>query len=325
MCLGQGMERGRLSQAAAELGAAQQAGSPWKQQDLEDALFDAGVADELVEFHMERERRAFSPRGGAARDAALDAGLRDAGVRFMWSLCQAVGLLPAAGFQAATLLDVACLRRDGGILPEHLPLACTVIVKLLKKADTATTVVSNASMVPHAQRMVGCLRQLGHHVPDATEDALTAQEGILLVTLKWETQPPTVESWVSIFVSRFNIITCGIHAARLNQVWEQSMLCAQALATKLPASRDMPPLAMARGLLGVGFVCSGLLPTVAADTSVILGSLQTAVMACPREMQASCEAAVAALQKAGSEVRLAVAAQRAQQELVSAAAAQGGA
>jgi hypothetical protein len=202
---------------------------------------------------------------------------------------------------------------------------CTVIVKLLKKADSATTFVSNASMVPHAQRMVGCLRQLGHYVPDATEDALRIQEDKLVMTLKWETQPSTVESWVSIFASRFNIITCGIHAAKLRQVLEQSMLCAQALVTKLPTSPETPPLALARGLLGVSFVCLGLVPMEAADTSATLRSLQTALMACPKEMQAACEVAVAALQQAGSEVQMATAAHRAQQGLVSVDAGQGGA
>ncbi|CAK0878698.1 unnamed protein product [Prorocentrum cordatum] len=322
MCLGQRVECGGLSQATAELCAEQRGGSPLEPQGLEDALFDAGVADELVEFHMERERRNLSPRGSGARNAPLDAGLRDAGVRFMWGLCQLVGLPHAAGSQAAALLDIACLRHDGGILAGHLPLVCTVIVKLLKKTDTATIFVSNASVLPHAQRMVGCLRQLGHHVPDATEDALRFEETKLLVTLQWETQPSTIESWVSIFLSRFNIITRGIHAAKMNKVWEQSMLCSQALVTRLPASPEMPPLALARGLLGLSFVCVGLLPMEAADTSAILGSLQTAAMACPTELQAACERAVAALQQAGSEVQTVVAAHRAREGPTSAAAAQ---
>ena len=101
------------------------------------------------------------PLFGEVTNAPLDARLRGAAVRFMWNLCQVVRLFPAAGFQAATLLDIACLRHDGGILAEHLPLVCTVIVKLLKKADSATTFMSNASMVPHAQRLVGCLRRAG--------------------------------------------------------------------------------------------------------------------------------------------------------------------
>merc|ERR1719291_1480870 len=112
--------------------------------------------------------------------------------------------------------------------------------------DSSTTFVSNASMVPHAQLMVGYLRELGYNVPDATEDALRTLEAELLVAFKWKTEQFTIESWLSIFVSRFNIITGGIHAAKLNQVWEQGMLCARALVMRRPASPGTPPLALAR-------------------------------------------------------------------------------
>ncbi|CAK0845313.1 unnamed protein product [Prorocentrum cordatum] len=285
MCFDKRLECGRLSKL-----------------ELDDALFDAAVTDELVDFHMERERRAVSSKCGNATSIPLNAGLRDVGVRFVFTLCQSVKLLPAAGLQAATLFDIICLRLNGGVLVEHLPFVCTVIVKLLKKTDSSTTSVPYASMVPHTQRMVEYVRQLGHDVPDATEEALMTQEAELLVALKWETDPFTIETWVSVFASRFNIITGGIHAAKLSKAWEQGLLCAQSLVARLPASPEMPPVALARGLLGVSFVCVGLLPmgpTACDGASPVLGALLAAVRASPAELQAACAVAAPALRLSG--------------------------
>ncbi|CAK0892239.1 unnamed protein product [Prorocentrum cordatum] len=247
-----------LMQAAIRADTPKAVEGPQTREELQAALCDAGLSDELVELLAERERRAFSRRGsrppGAARLAEAP---RAAGVKFMWNLCLVLRLPPAAAFQAVTLLDIACLRRGGHCLAERLPVTCTVIVTLLKKSDSATVYTPYRALVPYAQQMAVHMRLLGHCIPDVTEDQLRAEEFALLNELCWVIEHCSVERWMSVFVRRFNIITRGAYSAKLDKVWEQSMTCARALLVRCPASAAEPPMALAQGLLGLCLACEG--------------------------------------------------------------------
>lgn len=302
--------------------------------DLQDALYHAGVSDEMMDVMAARERRAFSRRGNKPLNAAFDEQLRAYAVNFMWSLCQIVQLGPTSGSQAAVIFDVVCLHRPGGVCAEHLPVLCTMIAKVMKKLDNATVCLLNSSLVPHAEQLATYLRRAGHHVPEVDKEAMLAEERFLLNTLQWEIEHTTIENWISTLVSRFNILTCGAHASKLSRVAQQSMLCARALAMKFPATADLPPLKLARGLVGLGFVCVGMLPVEVAPlpqrliatweqlrsqgalpsvceestSSTTLNMLALAAAASPDDLRAAFESAAAAVQQAGGAVQAAAAA-----------------
>ncbi|CAK0892237.1 unnamed protein product [Prorocentrum cordatum] len=305
-----------LMQAAIRADTPKAVEGPQTREELQAALCDAGLSDELVELLAERERRAFSRRGsrppGAARLAEAP---RAAGVKFMWNLCLVLRLPPAAAFQAVTLLDIACLRRGGHCLAERLPVTCTVIVTLLKKSDSATVYTPYRALVPYAQQMAVHMRLLGHCIPDVTEDQLRAEEFALLNELCWVIEHCSVERWMSVFVRRFNIITRGAYSAKLDKVWEQSMTCARALLVRCPASAAEPPMALAQGLLGLCLACEGVLPPELPPAALggaagvappvaehldALGALLAAAAASPEEMRAACAEAAAAVGRAGA-------------------------
>jgi hypothetical protein len=238
----------------------------------EDALDAQYVNNERLEDMAYHEAKAISPMTGngqalppqgplmAGNGQALPPQARDMALRFNAWFVNLLNMPFETWFQSAALLDVYCRRYTGPDLMDRLPATCVALVKMLKKVDNAGVSMKGSNLSVHAGHLGEALRREGIRTDITTEEMLNEQEMSLLMTVDWKMAIPSIESWLSTYCTRFNVLTKRLLVPSLLWVWERTVFCARILMMHNPATVALPPRRQANGLLGLGFVSARLLP-----------------------------------------------------------------
>lgn len=231
-------------------------------EDAEDVLYDEGASLDLVKDWGQREERSFEAVGTCE---SLPPHLRGVALAFLAWLTKAMKIPSSGYFSAVALVDGFGRRAGGGLSAGRLPRVCAAAVSLERKLDTCRPAARSAHLATYATQFSLWLRQMGHHdTPEKiTAEHIEREERLLLDSMEWQIGAPTVESWFTLLVQRFNVFTQGAYVQQLNRASQRSLLCAWALVGYGPSSPELPPRAMARGLLSMALAAEGLLPTEA--------------------------------------------------------------
>eukprot|EP00419_Tripos_fusus_P000293 CAMPEP_0172692826 /NCGR_PEP_ID=MMETSP1074-20121228/25537_1 /TAXON_ID=2916 /ORGANISM="Ceratium fusus, Strain PA161109" /LENGTH=361 /DNA_ID=CAMNT_0013513093 /DNA_START=47 /DNA_END=1132 /DNA_ORIENTATION=- len=215
---------------------------------LEDALIDAlddkCVPDEVLQDMDVREAKAMSPCADSG--TGVPPHLRNMALEFLATLARETRLPQSTWFQMVAILDVYCRRHKHADTVSRLPATCIALVRMLRKVDKA--------------RLIERVLPRG--------DILNQEEASLLESLDWTIAFPSIESWLSTYCTRFNVLTQGRLVASIAWVWGKTIFNAEVLIRHSPSSTKLPPRKQATGLLGLGVVSAGLLPldAIAAKT-----------------------------------------------------------
>lgn len=229
-------------------------------EELEDQLDRQSVADELIFDWASRESSALAPLRRHSH-ARLPLQIRDVLLRFLSHFTQLMGLPQSSWFEAATLLDVYCLHKPGGLDVGVMPATCVALVRMLKKTDNSTLAMRGSNLAAHAVQLAQWVRKLGYEASEPTEEQLNNQESELLEVLRWQVNLPSLESWLSTLCTRFNVLTRGLFAPSMKWVWEQSIFYARVVVMRqATGSGGLSPRDVACGLLGLTLVSARLLP-----------------------------------------------------------------
>jgi hypothetical protein len=144
--------------------------------------------------------------------------------------------------------------------PHHSRMLAIAIAafRVVQKFESARADDSN-----HLHTTVLSARMLSRALGIGDVEAVTIREAEveLLHTLAWDIHGPTVETFVSMFKQRFCILT-GFHLQNLEPARKSPMCGWLRLLTQATATNSrLPPLAMASGLLCLGLVSQGVLPS----------------------------------------------------------------
>jgi len=228
-------------------------------EESEDALDAQYVNAERLEDMAHHETKAMSPIAG--NEPALPPHTRDMALRFIAWFANLLNLSSEAWFHSAALLDVYCRRYTGPDLMSRLPATCVALVKMLKKVNNAGVSMKGSNLSVHAGHLGEALRREGIRTDFTNEEMLNEEEISLLVTMDWKIiSIPSMESWLSTYCTRFNVLTKRLLVPSLLWVWERTVFCARILIMHSPASAALPPRKQANGLLGLAFVSARLLP-----------------------------------------------------------------
>jgi len=226
---------------------------------IEVALDAQNVNDDMLASCSELEKKVLMSISNRTV-ATVAAHIREAVLHFMSHLMQLMNMPPCTWFQLVTLFDIYCLSMPTGPSVGQLPATCIALVKLLTKMDCTAACTSLADLSPLGLDMRKWLEGLGHTVPFVTQHSITKVEWSLLQVLNWQLDVPTVESWMSMFCARFNVLTQSAFIDSLNWIWDQSICYARAILLQQASNPAHPPFQMAIGLLALGCVSARLLP-----------------------------------------------------------------
>mmetsp|Transcript_126644 Transcript_126644/g.352859 ORF Transcript_126644/g.352859 Transcript_126644/m.352859 type:complete len:379 (-) Transcript_126644:300-1436(-) len=232
-----------------------------------DTLESNGVADELLQAWADKEVQAVTPRPSDGNHE-LPPLVRDMTLNF---ICYTVSLLNVnqtdpstphkSWFEVAHMLDIFLMHGSKGQnILEDLPATCIALVKIQKKFDTATLNTRGLNLHLHAAQLAQWLTRAGYTTSSPTQDELDQQEMAILEALRWQVNLPSIESWLSAFCMRFNVLTHGNFIPQLNWVWQQCMVYARVVVTHKAATLEKLPQRKANGLLGLTFVRARLVP-----------------------------------------------------------------
>lgn len=228
------------------------------EEELECAFDKLRASSELLERWQGVERRMLRP-ARQGRGPQLGAPERRETLRFMYSFVELMGMPPQhAWFQAAVLFDTFLRYAPGDTDIGSIPDVAVALVKMLKKVDKACLDMSRSGLSGHARPLAAVLRQLGHDVPDATEDSIVAAEVLILKTLGWQISMPSIQSWTEKFCARLSVLTTGLPLGpMLELIWQRTYCNAMAIVIQ---AGDQPPRLLALGLLTLNAVEAGFLP-----------------------------------------------------------------
>lgn len=238
---------------------------------LLDDLDRQGVPGELLEHlaAMEEEALWAARLGG---EVPLPPEVRCLALRFMQYLALEWALPWKTWLEASALLDLWCLRTSGAALLEYLPATCAAVMRLLRNVeDSAIPTVHRelaAQAVPLA-RLTELLGNGGIVVAETTEEHVAQQEKALLTALHWQITFPTMESWMSTFICRFNIMTDKVFAPALQLIFLTSAGLATTIVMRRAASPGLPPRKAAAGIISLGFISVQLLPLEAVQPASV--------------------------------------------------------
>merc|ERR1712137_541642 len=108
---------------------------------------------------------------------------------------------------------------------------------------------------------MGNLAQHLHLPHAATKKDIAAQELTVLNVLNWQLERPTVQSWASMFVTRFNLLSDSQYEVQLRRVWYEYLThVLPYYVSHSHATAELPPFRVACGLFSFGLVWVRLLP-----------------------------------------------------------------
>lgn len=285
-------------------------------EELKDTLYEQGAADELVFDLALRERSAVSGGGSPPPEPRL----RAIAQMFLSWLAQAMKLSDATWFSAVALIDAYSTHIEGGLDARRLAGACVASVRLLQKLNCSALGIPAKSLVECTSNFSDWMRKMGHQCEEVTSEYLDDEERAIVRAMHWQVVIPTLESWLSLYVQRLDLITKGAHKAQLQRARQNSLLCARALVGFAPASEGRRPQRVARGLLGLALAGERLLAVEAADLSPtkekmerkqemkvgvpgVQGAFCAATLATWEELRADCAMASSAVREAALAVQ----------------------
>jgi hypothetical protein len=145
---------------------------------------------------------------------------------------------------------------------QSLPATCAAIVCILKKNDCVASNIEGSTFLFDARQFSEQLPSIGYPNAKAeiTQETINTQELRVLQTLGWRIQVPTAETWSSAFTARFNVLTKSLLTPSLTWVWQQSLFGSSYIMMRKAVNLELPPRALAIGLLAIGLVGARLLP-----------------------------------------------------------------
>jgi len=228
-------------------------------EDVLDELDAHSVPDELVEACVAQDARN---RERAEVGALLDPMVRCLAVQFMKGLINLLDMPAKSWFEAVSLLDhYVALAHGGAEMRQLLPATCVAIVKMQKKGESMMPQVCMSHLWQHGRVLAQMLRDHGFVAQNPTDEEVLAQELAVLTALGWRISPPTIETWMSMVCTRFNVLTRHEIAPSVDWVMEQSMQDRCSLVMLTSCLQSLPPQLAASGLLALWLVKAQVLPS----------------------------------------------------------------
>jgi len=236
---------------------------------VQDALDVQCVPDELIEDWSRRENQAFQPKLCAVpqEPLCLPPPVRTAALSFIAVCAQQAELTQKGWFEASTLLDIFHLKTinaKSAISMDCLLATCAALVCIIKKNDKLVSygIADAENFVATASYFAQDLEDMGCPSVEAevTVEMIQSQERHILSTLGWRIHVPTIDSWSTMFIARFNVLTRNLLVQKLQWVQYQSLSSSQLLMMKQAFTKERSPRTLAVGLLGIGLVAAGLFP-----------------------------------------------------------------
>jgi hypothetical protein len=227
--------------------------------DIQDALDRTGVATEQIPGRKAQAIKMLKPLGGD-KHTFLPSIVRNGALKFMENLVRSMRLDMQRWFEAALLLDVTDCLSPGGLDLNLLPATTVAVVKLIWKTDNAVQSMQGHRLSQYASLMTSWLTQLGYSAIEVTEELLVERESAILKALQWQVNMPSVETWMSMFCMRFNVLTRGVVQPSLDWVSKQSLFFARVLVFHQAAGQGLLPHQQAAGLLALALVSAKLMP-----------------------------------------------------------------
>jgi hypothetical protein len=232
--------------------------------ECQDKLDAQGVSDELISAWSKKEEEVLSrlTSGTTPSSAALPLSVRDSIHRFISYIASTAGLPQKSFFEAAALFDIYMAQAESS--EDEIPITCAALVILLLKQDSALAGFSGLTFAMHASQFAKYMVTSGvateGAIEDVTEEMIYARERDILESLGWKIILPTIESWITTFIARFNILTHRRFMTSLEWLWHRAMFGARMLVRWQALSPEYPPMELAVGLLGLGLVGARLIP-----------------------------------------------------------------
>jgi hypothetical protein len=228
---------------------------------LEGALIDAleahGAPNELLQDMHFLEAKTMSRRIQTA--PALSPHVRCIALDFFTHFATEHRLDQSTWFQLVTLLDAYCQQQRKADTLERLPATCVALINVLRKFNTGGR--KSEYNLPAFARLLGeWLRNKGISTAVTTQEMLNEQEESLLVTLDWNITIPSTESWLSMYCTRFSVLTQGLLDESVAWMREKTIFSARILMSHFPVTPAFPAHRQANGLWGLGLVSAMLLP-----------------------------------------------------------------
>lgn len=172
---------------------------------IQDLWHQHGVATERVEKCKACEQHAFMPTQQAG--PPLPAQARNDALRCMRSIINTLGMSFQEWSQAVCLFDIYSLMVTEEVL--LLPTTCLCMVRLVKKFDKTESVRTDfqSTWLPIARRMVPGMAMSGREISEITENILNSHELQICQAINWQIDVMTVDRWISMFSTRFNVLT----------------------------------------------------------------------------------------------------------------------
>eukprot|EP00931_Biecheleriopsis_adriatica_P056813 TRINITY_DN33693_c0_g1_i1.p1 TRINITY_DN33693_c0_g1~~TRINITY_DN33693_c0_g1_i1.p1 ORF type:complete len:377 (+),score=66.08 TRINITY_DN33693_c0_g1_i1:40-1170(+) len=220
-----------------------------------DLLDRFGVSDEFMAHCKQQELRAYTPT--AAGREPLHGPVRNVALRFMVCLTQLRKMKQSSFALSMALLDSFFLQAATDMA--MLPATCVALVRIAKKVDGSTSIDDIcSSWLPHVQQMSGCLRSLGIETPPVTEERLSKQEAAIAKALCWKLDIPFVEQWISVFCTRFNILSEETYKPSLS--WAEQYITMFARLLVIWEAPELSHSDLASGLFCIGLILARLVP-----------------------------------------------------------------
>lgn len=247
----------------------------WKTPEVttEDKFEQHGVPTDYLENLAKIEEQVLKPSGKVAPIPSTSH-VREQALQLMFYLSHIASTSPPEPEQmmvpqtvvddATVLFDAFNLRHPDGLPLAHLPAACIAIVRLLAKLENPHNAMAlrccweNRYVVSFAKS----LERDGVSMPPLTEELIGQVELQLLKALGFRINVPSVQTWLDLFIRRFNVLTNSGFGQFLTVVGSL-IYQPRILLLRAVLSEDLPPSQVAAGLLCLGFVAMTLLPVQA--------------------------------------------------------------
>lgn len=193
---------------------------------------------------------------GFSRQPVLSSFFRRVVIERMWYSLRDLELEVADWFCFVAMLDDFCQSHQACIEIQSLPAISMAIVSIIKKLNSAMS----CDLAVLSRISSSLAQHLYLHLA-ATKEEIAAQELTILNVLNWELERPTVQSWASMFVTRFNLLSDSEYEVQLRKVWEEYLVRVLPYhVSHSHATAELPPFRVACGLFSFGLVWARLLP-----------------------------------------------------------------
>eukprot|EP00927_Polykrikos_kofoidii_P078641 TRINITY_DN75447_c0_g1_i1.p1 TRINITY_DN75447_c0_g1~~TRINITY_DN75447_c0_g1_i1.p1 ORF type:complete len:414 (-),score=46.82 TRINITY_DN75447_c0_g1_i1:86-1228(-) len=241
---------------------------------LEELLDWRGVSNESIVSNAQREDRVFAskPLHSTKERLSLPPQARSVAVLMMLRMQQASCMSQTSWFDSVTTFDAYCACKPEGVAVDHLPWLCVALTRLKAKADGVRFAGIQANSF-FASKLASSLQRLGFGVrwerpADFGVNILRHELDVMRV-LDWRIQLPSVKSWLSWFIVRFNTLSRGFFVDSLTWVWHHGVQQLKRQVRTRPSSGDCPNRHRAHGLLALMLIRASLLPLEVLRSSAV--------------------------------------------------------